>query len=94
MKIPNDAGGRLLCDILEDMRKCLKTTNFSYLNGLIEEAQYRANRMENVLERKQSLKYIEGQYTRLKKDMKDLEKKEKKLKTKIEELKKQEKKLK
>ncbi len=41
---------RTMCDILSNMRDCLKTLNFSYLNGLIEEAQYRAERMENALE--------------------------------------------
>ena len=40
---------RTLCDILEDMRKCHKTRNFSYLPGLIEEAQYRAERMESAI---------------------------------------------
>ena len=41
---------RTMCDILSNMRDCLKTLNFSYLSGLIEEAQYRAERMENALE--------------------------------------------
>jgi len=49
-QIPKEASTRTVCAALEDMRACLKTTNFSYLSGLIEEIQYRANRMENALE--------------------------------------------
>ena len=45
-----DISGRLICSILDDMRDCHKTRNYSYLPGLIEEAQYRANRMEDRLE--------------------------------------------
>lgn len=37
---------RLLCDVLEEMRKAYETRNFSYLLGLIEEAQTMANKME------------------------------------------------
>lgn len=37
---------RYLCDVLDEMRKCYKTRNFSHLLGLIEEAQTLANRME------------------------------------------------
>lgn len=40
---------RTLCDVLTDMRKCDKTRNYSYLKGLIEEAQYMGNRMEAAL---------------------------------------------
>ena len=44
-----DISGRTLCDILDDMRTCCKTGNYSYLSALIEEAQYRGNRMEDRL---------------------------------------------
>lgn len=40
---------RYICDVLEEMRKCYKTRNFAYLEGLIEEAQTMANRMEAAL---------------------------------------------
>lgn len=43
-------GTRTLCSILENMRSLNKTRNYSYLSSLIEEAQYRAERMENALE--------------------------------------------
>ncbi len=49
-EIPKKASTRTICACLEDMRSCLKTNNFSYFPGLIEEIQYRANRMENALE--------------------------------------------
>ena len=37
---------RVLCDVLEEMRKSLETLNLSYMAGLIEEAQSMANKME------------------------------------------------
>lgn len=40
---------RTLCDVLEEMRKAYETRNFSYLPGLIEEAQTMGNRMERGL---------------------------------------------
>jgi len=70
---------RLLCDVLSEMRECVKTTNFSYLSGLIEEAQSLANRMESNL-------YDIKDFNRLHKDIKVLKKKKKKLEEKVEEL--------
>jgi len=46
-----EASSRTVCEIFEDMRRAHETRNFSYLLGLIEEAQYRANRMENAIEK-------------------------------------------
>ena len=40
---------RLVCNVLDEMRDCSKTRNFSYLDGLIEEAQVLVNRMESKL---------------------------------------------
>lgn len=40
---------RYLCDVLDEMRECYKTRNFSYLKGLIEEAQTLGERMEAAL---------------------------------------------
>jgi hypothetical protein len=40
---------RFVCEVLEEMRTCVKTMNFSYLAGLIEEVQVIANRMEAAL---------------------------------------------
>ena len=41
---------RTLCEALEEMRACVKTGNYSYLPGLIEEAQSMGRRMEASLE--------------------------------------------
>ena len=40
---------RYICDVLKEMRTCHETRNFSYLMGLIEEAQTMAERMEAAL---------------------------------------------
>ena len=69
---------RLLCAVLDEMRDCVKTTNFSYLSGLIEEAQSLANRMESNL-------YDIKDFNRLHKDIKVLKKEKKKLKEEVEE---------
>ena len=70
---------RLLCAVLDEMRECVKTLNFSYLSGLIEEAQTLGSRMEAHL-------YDIKDFNRLHKDVKALEKKKKKLKQEVEEL--------
>ena len=70
---------RLLCAVLDEMRDCVKTTNFSYLPGLIEEAQSLGSRMEAHL-------HDINDFNRLHKDIKALEKKKKKLKQEVEEM--------
>ena len=40
---------RYICDVFQEMRDADKSKNFSYMKGLIEEAQSMANRMENRL---------------------------------------------
>jgi len=67
----------MLCDVLEEMRGCAKTLNFSYLLGLIEEVQTLGNRMEAKL-------YDIKDFERLHENIKDLEKKKKKLKEDVE----------
>ena len=69
---------RLLCDVLDEMRDCTKTLNFSYLLGLIEEAQSLGNRMEAHL-------HDINDFNRLHKDIKVLKKKKKKLEEEVEE---------
>ena len=64
---------RLLCTVFDEMRECVKTLNFSYLLGLIEEAQSLANRMESRL-------YDMKEHDRLLDDIRDLKKKKKNLK--------------
>ena len=69
---------RFLCDVLGEMRDCVKTLNFSYLLGLIEEMQSLANRMESKL---YDIKDFESLHT----EIKALEKKKKKLEEELEE---------
>jgi len=70
---------RFLCDVLNEMRECTKTLNFSYLLGLVEEAQTLASRMEAKL-------YDIKDFERLHEEIKALQKKKKKLEEKLEEL--------
>ena len=63
---------RYICTVFDEMRTCIETSNFSYLKGLIEEAQSLANRMESKI-------YDIHDFERLHEDIKDLEKKKKKL---------------
>lgn len=68
---------RTLCNVLEEIRECDKTRNFSYLLGLVEEAQVMANRMEAKIEQI-------NDYEDLKERYKDLEVRKKRLKDEIE----------
>ncbi len=67
---------RLLCAVLDEMRECVKTSNFSYLSGLIEETQTLANRMESRL-------YDMKDHDRLLDDIRDLKTKKNKLKEEV-----------
>ena len=69
---------RYLCTVLDEMRECVKTLNFSYLSSLIEEAQSLGNRMESHL-------FEIKDFERLHKEIKDLKKKKKNLRKKVEE---------
>jgi len=77
---------RVLCDILENMRKCYETRNFSHLMGLIEEAQYWADRMESALEAAGDLVYLETQRLRAKSEIRDLNKQRSSLKLEVQKL--------
>jgi vacuolar-type H+-ATPase subunit I/STV1 len=66
--------GRFMCAILDDMRDCAKTHNYSYLPGLIEEAQYRANRMEDRLDRVKDVARFESRRNELKDEIDELKK--------------------
>ena len=67
---------RLLCDVLSEMRECIKTLKFSYLLGLIEEVQTLASRMESKL-------YDIKDFDRLHEEIRDLKKKKKKLEKEV-----------
>ena len=70
---------RYICDVLDEMRKCVKTLNFSYLLGLIEEVQTLGSRMESKL-------FDIKDFDRLHEEIKDLKKKKKKLEKEVEAL--------
>ena len=67
---------RYLCDVLSEMRKCVKTLNFSYLLGLIEEVQTLGSRMESKL-------FDIKDFDRLHEEIRDLKKKKKKLEKEV-----------
>jgi len=46
---------RYVCSVLDEMRKCNKTRNYSTLLALIEEVQTLVNRMESALGEKSEL---------------------------------------
>ena len=70
---------RYLCSVLDEMRECTKTLNFSYLLGLIEEAQTLGSRMESKL-------FDIKDFDRLHEEIRDLKKKKKKLENEVEAL--------
>jgi len=57
---------RTVCDILDDMRKAYEVRNFSYLLGLMEELQHRANRMEAGLQDCKDLMELAQERSKLK----------------------------
>jgi len=75
---------RTLCSVLEEMRKAYETRNFSYLIGLIEEAQSMGNRMEARLWDQKDFERAKEEHSKLKAEIKEL-KKEKNLLDKSEE---------
>ena len=66
---------RTVCEVLEAMRKCCQTSNFSYLPGLIEETQNMVNRMEAALYDKGDLDSARREIKTLKKEIRELEQK-------------------
>ena len=71
---------RLLCTVLDEMRECFKTYNFSPILGLIEEAQILADRMEAGLQDKSQIKdshkrikKLEALREKLREEVKELE---------------------
>ena len=45
---------RTLCEVLEELRTCNETRNFSYFLALLEESQSMANKMEAGLGRRRN----------------------------------------
>lgn len=61
---------RFICNVLEEMRKCTTTGNYSNLLSLIEEAQTFANRMEAGLRNVKDLKQLDDERHELKQEVK------------------------
>lgn len=74
---------RYLCEVLDEMRKADETKNYSYLGGLIEEAQSMGNRMEASLQDVKDIKALKEKRRKLKKEVEKLEKKKEKMERKM-----------
>lgn len=71
---------RTMCSVLDEMRKCDETKNYSYLLSLIEEVQVMANRMEEGLMDISDIKDLRRAKKELVEEIRELEKEEKKIK--------------
>lgn len=74
---------RYICTVLDAMRKCSVTRNYSYLDGLIEEAQYLGTAMEDALGDVSDVKNLKEERSKLKSEVRELEAKVKELKAKV-----------
>ena len=72
---------RTLCAVLDEMRKAFETRNFSYLTGLIEEAQSMGNKMEAKLWDQKDFIAAKEEHEKLKAELKELKKEKKVLKS-------------
>ena len=74
---------RYFCSVIDEMRACYKTRNFSIIMGLLEELQSIGNRMEakcgDINDRNIYLDEVKN----LKMEIKDLKRKRDKLKRKV-----------
>ena len=81
---------RYLCEVLEEIRNCYKTYNFSPILGLVEEVQTMGSRMEAALGEKKDYFYWKDEHKVAKQRGEKLRKKIKKLENRISELEEQE----
>ena len=65
---------RTICGVFEEMRSCNETKNYSYLLGLIEEAQSMANKMESKIDLIKDFEDLKEQYKNLVERKNDLKK--------------------
>ena len=65
---------RTMCDVLEDMRECVKVLNFSPILSLITECQIMGNRMESKLYTIKDFEFLEKEIKRLEKKKVSLKK--------------------
>ena len=77
---------RVVCNVIDEIQTCIKTQNYSYLPGLVEEMQSMANRMESAIGDIRDIKKISERRRFLKKAIKELEHKFEKLGGKDESL--------
>ena len=75
MRYFNTFPNRTLCDVLNEMRKCHETRNYSPMLGLIEEAQSMGNRMESGLSDKNDVQDGRDQLKKIKQELAELEEK-------------------
>ena len=69
--IPNVFRQRIMCDVLEEMRVCIRTLNFSPMLSLVEEVQIMGNRMESSLESKKQYYELAKMLRKKLKDIRD-----------------------
>ena len=65
---------RSICGVFEEMRSCNETRNYSYLLGLIEEAQSMANKMESKIDLIKDFEDLKDKYKELEERKNDLKK--------------------
>lgn len=63
---------RTICEMLDELRKCYDTRNFSYFLGILEEIQSAANRMEAKLEDNKDAENAKEIVSEAKKELADL----------------------
>ena len=75
LEIEDNMPNRLVCNVLEEMRNCSKTNNYSYLDGLIEETQSLVNRMEAKLFDMRDIKCLNEEIQKKREEVNRLEQK-------------------
>ena len=65
---------RTICGVFEEMRSCNETRNYSYLLGLVEEAQSMANKMESKIDMIKDFEELQNKYKELKERKNELKK--------------------
>ena len=78
---------RYICSVLEEMRAADKVKNYSYMAGMIEEAQVLANRMEAALYDKDDLNRAHDEAKKVRDEVKKLREEKKKLEAEIKDAK-------
>jgi len=78
---------RWLCDVVDEMRQCLKTLRFDIMPGLVEEVQSIGNRMEAAIRDEKEFDTLKDEIHDLKIQKRRLERQVKNLEDVKEELK-------